>query len=115
MDVKLPTINPDATSVNYDEVTGYYLVSKRWTMINDVNITFIRCKGLGYCYNSKWAGPMSKFEAEKICQSKKTTLIISHSLLKSFLVITSDSVSLPNTGEIRKLIGLDSGELQLAN
>lgn len=115
MDLKLPTsVNIIADDTNSDP-SGYYLVSTRWTMINDKSITFVRNKSLGYCYNLKWAGPMNKFDAVKASQSNKTTRIVSHSILEPFLVFLNNEMVLPNSAEVRKIIGLDSGELQLAN
>lgn len=115
MELKLPIT--DSTNIDSiaDEITGCYLVSARWTMINDKNVTFVRNKAFGYCYNLKWAGPLSKFDADIACQNSKTTFVISHSLLEPFLVHLNDELSLPNSIEVRKLIGLDDNELQLAN
>ncbi|CAM2822695.1 hypothetical protein [Flavobacterium frigoris] len=114
MELKLPIT--DSTNIDSiaDEITGCYLVSARWTMINDKNVTFVRNKAFGYCYNLKWAGPLSKFDADIACQNSKTTFVISHSLLEPFLVHLNDELSLPNSIEVRKLIGLDDNELQLA-
>lgn len=115
MELKLPITDSTITDSIADEITGCYLVSSRWTMINDKNVTFVRNKALGYCYNLKWAGPLSKFDADIACQNSKTTFVVSHSLLKPFLVHLNDELSLPNSIEVRKLIGLDDEELQLAN
>ena len=115
MELKLPITDSTITDSVVDEITGCYLVAARWTMINDKNVTFVRNKTLGYCYNLKWAGPLSKFDADIACQNSKATFVISHSLLKPFLVNLNDELSLPNSIEVRKLIGLDDEELQLAN
>ncbi|AWG20461.1 hypothetical protein FFWV33_02410 [Flavobacterium faecale] len=115
MDLKLPTSEIIITNDTNSDPAGYYLVSTRWTMINDKSITFVRSKSLGYCYNLKWAGPMNKFDAEKANQSNKTTRIVSHCILKPFIAFLNNEMVLPNSPEVRKLIGLDSGELQLAN
>ncbi|WP_339658581.1 hypothetical protein [Flavobacterium frigidarium] len=98
-----------------DDATGYYLISKRWTMINDSNITFVRIKGLGYCYNAHWAGPSNKLETKSVSSKSKNTIMVSHALIKSFFVNQNGELVLPNTSEIRSLIGFNRSELQLAN
>lgn len=107
MELKLPSTDSTSRDSIVDEITGCYLVSARWTMINDKNVTFVRDKALGYCCNLKWAGPLSKFDADIACQNSKTTFVISHSLLKPFLVHLDDELRLPNSIEVRRLIGLD--------
>ncbi|MCG9791621.1 hypothetical protein [Flavobacterium algicola] len=115
MEVKLPfSENLELNSSNND-TTGYYLVSTRWTMINDDHITFIRRRSLGYCYNLNWAGPLSRYDAEKIIKNKETTLIISHAALIPFLVTVNNELVVPNNAEVRKLIGFKAESLQQAN
>ena len=115
MKINLTITNSANVNQIDDDATGYYLISKRWTMINDSNITFVRIKGLGYCYNVHWAGPSNKLEAARVSKKSKTTLVVSHALLKSFFIESNGEVLLPNTPEIRNLIGFDRSALQLAN
>lgn len=115
MKLKLPITDSRSANFISDEVIGCYLVSTRWTMINDKNITFVRNKALGYCYNLKWAGPLSESDAEIACHNNKTTFVINHLLLQPFFVYLNNEVTLPNSIEVRKLIGLDNVELQIAN
>lgn len=113
MEAKLPTINRVERSSLTNDVAGYYLVSTRWTMINDENITFVRNETLGYCYNLNWAGPMHKSDAIRAAEQNKATRIISHAALKPFLSYLNNEIHLPNTHEVRELLSLDSDQLQL--
>lgn len=115
MEIKLPNREVTEIPSTSDEVSGYFIVSTRWTMINDQNITFIRNKSLGYCYNIAWAGPMNKFDANKVNASNKATRVISYQAIRPFLGKLNDALVLPNSPEVRKLIGLDNAELQVAN
>ncbi|MCW2118133.1 hypothetical protein [Flavobacterium sp. 7A] len=103
------------TSNSVNDIAGYFLISKRWTMDNDKNITFVREKSLGYCYNLKWAGPIDKSEIEKLNKNKETTVAVSYAILKPFLVFEKNEFVVPNTSEVRKKIGLDTDTLKYAN
>lgn len=115
MQVKLP--NSAVLDLDYssEETTGYYLVSNHWTVINDTNITFVRKNSLGYCYNLKWAGPLSKYEAQKLNGNGTGNTIISHGTIRPFLIKINNEVVLPNSLDVRKILGLDAADFQLAN
>ncbi|AWG20460.1 hypothetical protein FFWV33_02405 [Flavobacterium faecale] len=113
METKVPNIDRIEMNTVTNDVAGYYLVSTRWTMINDENITFVRNETLGYCYNLNWAGPMHKSDAMKGAEKNKTTRVISHAALKPFLSYLNDQIVLPNIHEVRELLNLDSDQLQL--
>ncbi|UQD55848.1 hypothetical protein [Flavobacterium sp. K5-23] len=99
-----------------DTNNGYYLVSIKWSVLNDEYITFIRKSAIAYCYNLDWAGPKSKFELEQYVK-KEETIIVHHSLIQPFLikccVEKKDCFMLPNTDEVRKVIGFKNTDLQL--
>lgn len=115
--MKVKLLNATNTSLDYssDELTGYYLISNRWTMQNDENITFVRKKGFGYCYNVVWAGPLTKSEAAKLSCDNKTIVVVRHEIIKPFLQFLANEVFLPNSLEVRTIIGLDGNQLHLAN
>ncbi|MFN7098918.1 MAG: hypothetical protein ACK4M4_00915 [Flavobacterium sp.] len=115
MEVKLQSKAFTEVKNESTETTGYYLISARWTVINDSYITFVRKKGPGYCYNMDWAGPLSKFDVQKLNSYSSSTIIVSHQLLKEFLLVEGNQIFLPNSPEVRRVIGLNSGELQVAN
>lgn len=95
---------------------GYYLVSLKWTAINDAYVTFIRKNAVAYCYNLNWAGPRLVHELGKIVK-KDETIIVSHSKINQFLTKTmmndKECIMLPNTDEVRRIIGFDSAALKI--
>lgn len=115
MEVKLQSKAFTEVQNKSNDTTAYYLVSARWTVINDSYITFVRQKGPGYCYNMDWAGPLSKYEVQKLNSYSTNTIIVSHDLVKEFLIVQGDQCFLPNSPEVRRLIGLNAAELQVAN
>ncbi|WP_158728410.1 MULTISPECIES: hypothetical protein [unclassified Flavobacterium] len=115
MKVNLPnaaTLTLDSSS---NELYGYFLVSNRWTVMNDANITFVRKNALGYCYNLDWGGPLTRHEALKLRNNSAAITIVSIATIKPFLKTTNDKIYLPNTADVRKAIGIDNEDLQLAN
>ncbi|MDD2675392.1 MAG: hypothetical protein PHF81_10975 [Flavobacterium sp.] len=115
--MKVKLLNAPIIFLDYsgDLLTGYYLISNHWTVLNDVYITFVRRKGIGYCYNVTWAGPLTKSEAEKLSCDNETILAVRHDVIKPFLQFLDDEVFLPNSVEVRTIIGLDCDQLNLAN
>lgn len=97
-----------------ENLSGYYLISLRWSMINDQHITFVRKNKIGYCYNAAWAGPMTKHDIQQL-KRDPTTIVIHSSLIKNHLIKLKNEIVLPNTYEIRAIIGFDRGNLQMAN
>lgn len=97
-----------------ENLSGYYLISLRWSMINDKHITFVRKNKIGYCYNAAWAGPMTKHEIQQL-KRDATTIVIHSSLIENHLIESNEEIVLPNTYEIRTLIGFNEGNLQMAN
>jgi hypothetical protein len=99
-----------------DDHDEYYLVSLKWSLINEQYITFVRKEALAYCYDLDWAGPMTKFDLEKKVLNDKTA-IVPRSKIKSFLVkVYTDNKQrfmLPNSNEVRKIIGFEDAVLQL--
>ncbi|WPR72519.1 hypothetical protein SLW70_05105 [Flavobacterium sp. NG2] len=83
-------------------------------MINDKHITFVRKNKIGYCYNAAWAGPMSKYEIQRL-KKDETSIIIHSSLIEDHLIRSKEETFLPNTYEIRTLIGFKEDNLQMAN
>lgn len=94
----------------------YFVVSLRWSLINEEHITFVRQEAMAYCYNMNWAGPMTKIEAKERCIKGKM-LVVSLSQIRSFLVKATidnvESYTLPNTEEVRKIIGFDAIAFQM--
>lgn len=99
-----------------DSFGHYYLVSIKWSLLNDQYITFVRKSTIGYCYNLDWAGPMPKFELEPF-EKKNNTIIVPRAIIERYLISTSidnkNCSILPNTEEIRRAIGFDEVRLQL--
>lgn len=115
MKVNLPNAVTLTLDSSKNELSGYFLVSTKWTVMNDVNITFVRKNALGYCYNLDWAGPLTKHEVIKLSINNPSISIVSIATIRPFLQILNDVVYLPNTAEARKAIGIDNDDLQLAN
>jgi hypothetical protein len=88
-------------------------VSKRWTVQNDSNITFVRKNALGYCYNLEWAGPLTKYEALKLSSSSTSITIISIAKIRP-----SSRQSMIKYIQIQlmfcKALGIDNDEVQFA-
>lgn len=106
----------DTQGANFDENTGFYLISQKWSSSQELYITFVRKGALAYCYNVNWAGPMSKFEVERFKGEDK--IIVHQSKIKPLLLKVSDDkcngYALPNTEEVRKIIGLNDVKLSQA-
>jgi hypothetical protein len=87
----------------------YYIVSSKWSLLNEQFVTFVREGAYAYCYNLSWAGPMSLCDAEKFVK-EDSTVIVNQSAIAPFLVNVRNEESncwmLPNTDEVRKVIGL---------
>ena len=115
MKVNLPHTSTLAFDSFDSDFSGYFLVSAKWTAANDVNITFVRKNALGYCYNLDWAGPLTKHEALKIYRSNPLLTIVSIVTVRPFLKIENNGVYLPNIIDVRKAIGIDTDDLQVAN
>ncbi|MBB1192624.1 hypothetical protein DNC80_02945 [Flavobacterium sp. SOK18b] len=114
MKVNLPNGSTLALDSSNDDLYHYLLVSKRWTVQNDSNITFVRKNALGYCYNLEWAGPLTKYEALKLSSSSTSITIISIAKIRPFLKTINDKIYLPNTTDVRKALGIDNDEVQFA-
>ncbi|WP_418262015.1 hypothetical protein [Flavobacterium faecale] len=97
-----------------EDISGYYLISLKWSMLNDPYITFVRQNALAYCYDINWAGPLTKFEIDRVVKSEKI-IVISHQTINKYIVKVNDKLFLPNTIEVRKLIGLKDDMFQMAN
>lgn len=116
MEVKLHNtiVFEDVQSLNDTE--KYFLVSMRWSLISEEHITFVRQGAMAYCYNLKWAGPLTEVEAAERCIKGKM-LMVPFSLIKSYLVQTKidevDCLTLPNTAEVRRMIGFNDVVFQL--
>jgi hypothetical protein len=115
MKVNLPNTVTLALDSSNNELSGYFLVSTKWTVINDANITFVRKNALGYCYSVDWAGPLTKHEVLKLSNNSASITIVSIATIRPFLKTTNDKIYLPNTADVRKAIGIDNEDLQLAN
>lgn len=116
MKVVVHKTNYDVASKFYGCFNAYYLVSLKWTLLNDEYITFVRRNGIAYCYNLDWAGPSSKFELEQVAIKGKTILVplsIIHSFLVKVHIEKEECFMLPNTYEVRKVIGFEDTDLQL--
>lgn len=116
VEIKLQNTMLFEESDSLDIREGYYLVSLKWSLINEEYITFVRKEALAYCYNLDWAGPMSKSNLlKKVIKGK--TVIVPLSKIRSFLVkVNTDNKEcfmLPNTDEVRKIIGFEDANLQL--
>ena len=116
MEIKLhnPAAFEDIQSLADTE--KYFLVSIRWSLIEEAHITFVRQATLAYCYNLKWAGPLTESEvADKFVEGKM--IVVPLSLIKPYLVKATideiDCLTLPNTAEIRSKIGFDDVVFQL--
>lgn len=114
MEIKFTQTGNKEKNIFSDDITGYYLISVKWSMINDQYITFVRKNALAYCYNINWAGPMTKFEIDRVYKNEQV-LIVSHSTIKNHLQCINNVLLLPNTHELRKLIGLKDADLLFAN
>ncbi|SDX04048.1 hypothetical protein [Flavobacterium degerlachei] len=116
MEIQLQNAKLFELSNSFDDRDGYYLISLKWSLINEEYITFVRKEALAYCYNLDWAGPMSKSNLlKKVIKDK--TVIVPLSKIRSFLVkVNTDNKEcfmLPNTDEVRKIIGFEDANLQL--
>ncbi len=116
MEIKLQNTILFEESDSLDCRDGYYLISLKWSLINEEYITFVRKEALAYCYNLDWAGPVSKSSLlKKVIKDK--TVIVPLSKIRSFLVkVNTDNKEcfmLPNTDEVRKVIGFEDIDLQL--
>jgi hypothetical protein len=116
MKEKLHNTQPLLERNNFEDRSGYYLISLNWSLINEEYITFVRKEVFGYCYNLDWAGPISKFDAEKKLIKDKIVMV-SQSRIRSFVVkVIIDEIEcfvLPNIEEVRKIVGFDDINLQL--
>jgi hypothetical protein len=99
-----------------DENSGFYLISLKWSNAQEKYITFVRKGALAYCYNINWAGPMSKFEADRF--KRGNTIVVHQSLIKPLIIAVNDDMckgyALPNTEETRKVIGFKDVSLHQA-
>ena len=92
-------------SSSYD---GYYLVSKKWSLLNDEYITFVRKNNLAYCYDLNWAGPKTGCEKEDTSENDKIILVKQTLILPFIKKINfggKESYRLPNTEEVRRAVG----------
>jgi hypothetical protein len=116
MKVKLHHTQPFLETNNFEDRPGYYLISLKWSLINEEYITFVRKDAFAYCYNLDWAGPVSKSDAEKKVVKDKIVMV-HQSRIKSFVIkVLIDDIErfvLPNTEEVRKIIGFEDINLQL--
>ena len=97
-----------------DDRNGYYLIWVKWCMINDQYITFVRKNALAYCYNINWAGPLTKFEIDRVHKNEQV-IIVSYNTIKNYLQYINNVLLLPNSQELRKIIGLNNADLHFAN
>ncbi len=97
-----------------EEITGYFLISAKWSMLRDAYITFVRKNAMAYCYNLNWAGPLTKFEIDRISKANDV-IIVSHEIIKDYLVCINNVLVLPNSPELRKALGLHGADFFLAN
>ena len=114
MEIKLTQTGNQGKNIFSDDITGYYLISVKWSMINDQYITFVRKNALAYCYNINWAGPMTKLEIDRVYKNEQV-IIVSHNTIKNYLQYVNNILVLPNTQELRNLIGLKDADLLYAN
>lgn len=91
-----------------DTHDGYYLVSKKWSLVNEEYITFVRKNNLAYCHNLIWAGPKEVHELEQFKDNEKT-IVVNHSQIRSYIKKINlngiESYVLPNTDEVRRAVG----------
>ena len=115
MKVKLHHTQP-FLETNFEDRPGYYLISLKWSLINEEYITFVRKDAFAYCYNLDWAGPVGKSDAEKKVIKDKIVMV-PQSIIKPFVVkVIIDEIEcfvLPNIEEVRKMVGFDDINLQL--
>ena len=57
---------------------------------------------------------MTKHEIQQL-KRDATTIVIHSSLIENHLIESNEEIVLPNTYEIRTLIGFNEGNLQMAN
>ncbi|MDQ5929459.1 MAG: hypothetical protein QG594_1238 [Bacteroidota bacterium] len=114
MEIKFTQTANKEKNIFSDDITGYYLISVKWSMVNDPYITFIRKNALAYCYNVNWAGPLTKFEIDRVYKNEQA-IIVSHDTIKHYLEYVNNVWVLPNTDELRNLIGLKETGLLFAN
>ena len=116
MKVKLHNTPPFLETNHFEDRTGYYLISLKWTLINEEYITFVRKEACAYCYNLDWAGPVSKSDATKKMLNDKI-VIIPQSRIRPFVIkVIIDKIEclvLPNTEVVRKIVGFEDTNLQL--
>ena len=116
MKVKLHHTQPFLETNNFEDRPGYYLISLKWSLINEEYITFVRKEAFAYCYNLEWAGPVSKSDAEKKVINDKIVMV-HKSRIRPFVIKViideTERVVLPNTEEVRKLIGFEDTNLQI--
>jgi hypothetical protein len=116
MKVKLHHTQPFLETNNFEDRPGYYLISLKWSLINEEYITFVRKEAFAYCYNLEWAGPVSKSDAEKKVIKDKIVMV-HKSRIRPFVIKViideTERVVLPNTEEVRKLIGFEDTNLQI--
>ena len=109
-------MNYDRESKFLESSNEYYLVSIKWSVLNDEYITFVRKNAIAYCYNLAWAGPKNRFELEPYVK-KEETIIVSQSVIQPFVVKccveNKDCFMLPNRDEVRKAIGFKRDDLHL--
>lgn len=100
----------NTANTNPEENSGYYLISQKWSVSQEVYMTFVRKGATAYCFNVNWAGPMTKFELERYNNKTRNSIAVHQSLIKPLLVQVNDNLcqgyALPNTEENRKIIGL---------
>lgn len=116
MKVVEPKITDTENFKSSDSINGYYLVSIKWTEMDDEYITFVRKSTVAYCYNMDWAGPKNICELEEVVRTGQT-LIVHQSTIDPFLVHVNhegkECTMLPNTFEVRRAIGFEEANLQL--
>ncbi|MFV8378801.1 hypothetical protein [Flavobacterium sp. LB3R33] len=116
MKVKLHNTQLSVETNSFEDRDAYYLISLNWSLINEEYITFVRKEVFGYCYNLDWAGPVSKFDAEKKVIKDKIVMV-HQSRIRPFVVkVIIDEIEcfvLPNIEEVRKIVGFDDINLQL--
>lgn len=116
MEVKLHNTQSFVTTNSFEDRDGYYLISLKWSLINEVYITFVRKEAFAYCYNLDWAGPISKPDAEKKVIKDKIVMTHQSRIMPFVIKVIIDEVEcsvLPNTEEVRKIVGFEDTNLQL--
>ena len=111
-EIKMKVVDPNVSSVLSEKSPNgsaqYFLVSKKWSAINDQFITFVRKSSIGYCYNLNWAGACSSYELEPLVKTDKTILIHITTIEPYLTKVSIDNKNylfLPNTEQVRKIIG----------